>query len=201
MIEGSRRPIASTPLTRPRRAPKPTPATAASQGLTPATIISAAMTAEKLNIHPTERSISRIASRNTIPSDSMPWNVVLPRIVSRLIGLRKRGRATPMTAIITSKARMTPISSGNPKSTAGAKPGRSRHCGFRRPTGRPSRYFCHGSDSDAALQLGMGACSPSLIHRNWPLTDAASSPIRLMMRSAAFSGSSPPVCSTQSAHC
>src|SRR5271170_2092552 len=112
MIEGSRRPIASRPLTRPRTAPNAMPTSAASHGLTPATINSAAMTAEKLNIHPTERSISRMASRNTMPSDSMPSNVVLPRIVSKLIGLRKRGRASLMTTIITSKATMTPISSG-----------------------------------------------------------------------------------------
>ena len=79
------------------------PASAASHGLTPATISSAATTAEKLNIQPTDRSISRIASRNTMPSDSMPWKVVLPRMVSRLIGLRKRGRATPITTIITTQ--------------------------------------------------------------------------------------------------
>ena len=50
-----------------------------------------------------------------MPSDSMPSNVVLPRIVSKLIGLRKRGRAIPMTATMTSKATMTPISSGKRK--------------------------------------------------------------------------------------
>ena len=63
MIEGSRRLIASSPFTRPRIAPKAIPATIASQGLRPATINRAATTAEKLNIHPTDRSISRIASR------------------------------------------------------------------------------------------------------------------------------------------
>ena len=51
------------------------------------------MTAEKLNIQPTERSISRMASRNTMPSASMPRKVVLPSSANRLIGLRKRGRA------------------------------------------------------------------------------------------------------------
>ncbi len=35
-----------------------------------------------------------------MPSESMPWNVVLPSTVKRLIGLRKRGFASPMTAII-----------------------------------------------------------------------------------------------------
>ena len=115
MIDGRRRPTASKPLTRPRSAPKPTPASAASHGFTPATIKSAATTAEKLNIQPTERSMSRMASRNTMPSDSMPWNVVLPRMVRRLIGLRKRGRATPITTIITASATMTPISSGSRK--------------------------------------------------------------------------------------
>src|SRR5580704_817918 len=78
--------------------------------------------------------------------------------------------------------------------------------GLRRPRvpasrARPSGYFCHASDSDPTLQLGIGACNPSLIHKNWPLTEAASLLIKLMIRSAAFSGSSPPVFSTQSAHC
>ncbi len=63
MIEGSLRVIASRPLTRPSMAPNAIPANIAIQGLTPQTISSAATTAEKLNIHPTERSISRIASR------------------------------------------------------------------------------------------------------------------------------------------
>ena len=88
---------------------------AASQGSRPATISSADDTAEKLNIQPTERSISRIASRNTMPTASMPRKVVLPSIENRLIGLRKRGRAMPMTATITSSATMTPISSGRRK--------------------------------------------------------------------------------------
>ena len=101
-----------TPFTRPSKAPKQIPAKAASQGLKPATIIRAAMTAEKLNIQPTERSISRIASRKTMPKESMPWKVVLPRMVRRLTGLRKRGRAIPITTIMTTRAAITPISSG-----------------------------------------------------------------------------------------
>ena len=62
---------------------------------------SAVATAEKLNIQPTERSISRMASRNTMPIASMPRKVVWPRRVRRLSGLRNRGRATPMKAIMT----------------------------------------------------------------------------------------------------
>ena len=89
-----------------------TPAPAQSQGLTPVPIISAASTAEKLKIQPTDRSISRMASRNTMPSASMPRNVVLPRIENRLIGLRNRGLATPMMTISASSATITPISSG-----------------------------------------------------------------------------------------
>ena len=83
--------------------------------MTPATISSAENTAEKLNIQPTDKSISRIASRNTIPIESMPRNVVLPRIESRLIGLRNRGLATPMTTIIAISAATTPISLGSGK--------------------------------------------------------------------------------------
>jgi hypothetical protein len=164
MIEGRPRPIARTPLTRPRMAPKLTPPRAASHGLNPATIISAATTAEKLNIQPTERSISRIASKKTMPSDSMPWNVVLPRIVNRLIGLRKRGRATPMTTIIASRATMTPISSGNRNERAriGVTSEVSDSCdagsSITLLLPRP-RFRCRA-------QLGIGACNPSLIHRN-----------------------------------
>ena len=38
-----------------------------------------------------------------------------------------------------------------------------RHLGT---TARPSGYFCQGSDSEATLQLGIGACNPSSIHKN-----------------------------------
>jgi hypothetical protein len=113
MMEGSLRLIASSPFTRPSEAPKTIPAIMADHGLRPATMSKAAMTAEKLNIQPTERSISRIASRNTMPRDSMPWNVVLPSTVKKLIGLRKRGLANPITAIMTMSATMTPVSSGS----------------------------------------------------------------------------------------
>ena len=93
MIAGRRRPTASTPLTQAeQRAEVQMPPSAASHGLSPATISSAAITAEKLNIQPTERSISRIASRKTMPIASMPRKVVWPRTVRRLSGLRKRGR-------------------------------------------------------------------------------------------------------------
>ena len=78
----------------------------------PATIMSAATTAEKLNIQPTERSISRMARRNTMPIASMPRKVVLPSSEKRLIGLRNRGRATPMITIMATSATITPISSG-----------------------------------------------------------------------------------------
>ena len=115
MIAGNRRITDSTPLKRPRSAPKATPAIAAIHGLRPATMRSAITTAEKLNIQPTERSISRMASRNTMPIASMPRKVVWPRTVRRLIGLRKCGRATPMTTIIATSATMTPISSGRRK--------------------------------------------------------------------------------------
>src|SRR5580700_7967610 len=47
-----------------------------------------------------------------MPSDSMPWKVVLPRMVKRLIGFRKRGLAKPITAISTINATRTPASSG-----------------------------------------------------------------------------------------
>ena len=55
-----------------------------------------------------------------MPSASMPWKVVLPRMVRRLTGLRKRGRATPITAIMTTSAAITPISSGSAPTGAGA---------------------------------------------------------------------------------
>ncbi len=42
------------------------------QGSMPSTIASAAMTAEKLKIQPTERSISPMAITNTMPSAIMP---------------------------------------------------------------------------------------------------------------------------------
>lgn len=62
-------------------------------------------------------------------------------------------------------------------------------------------HLRQGSRPPASSQLGIGSCRPPSIQRNRPFTPAASSLIRAATRSAAFSGSSPPVDSTHSAHC
>ena len=67
----------------------------------------------------------------------------------------------------------------------------------------PSVFGCcyrQISSGENLPQLGTGACSPSLIHRNRPLIESAFSPNSSTTRSLAFSGSSPPVSSTQRAH-
>src|SRR3954468_3917252 len=61
-------------------------------------------------------------------------------------------------------------------------------------------YSFQGRASEAAPQLGIGAWRPSFIQRNWPLILAASSLRRPSTVCAAFSGSSPPVASTQRTH-
>ena len=110
---GSRRPTASTPLTTPSRHPKATPMPAARKGSIPLRIASAATTAEKLNIHPIDRSISRIASRNTMPRARMPTKVLLADRLSSVLGSTNAGRTAPTSATNTARATMTPSSSGS----------------------------------------------------------------------------------------
>src|SRR5580658_4385705 len=56
MIDGNLKLMTRRPLTKPSSAPKATPQSIASHGSSPAIINKAATTAEKLNIHPTDRS-------------------------------------------------------------------------------------------------------------------------------------------------
>ena len=72
MIFGRLNPTASIPLNNPNNAPNRTPPSAAIHGSTPFTMRVAAMTAEKLNIQPTDKSISRMANKKTIASAIMP---------------------------------------------------------------------------------------------------------------------------------
>ena len=59
----------------------------------PLRIARPAMTAEKLNIQPIDRSISRMARRNTIPRARMPVNAAFAKSSPRERGARKFGLA------------------------------------------------------------------------------------------------------------
>ena len=116
MITGMRSHTARTPLTSPRRPPNATPIPAAIHGSTPATIALAAMTAEKLNIHPTERSISRMATTKTIASASIPMKAAPDSCWNSVAGRKKLGRSTPTITTSVTSATRTPVSSGRPRS-------------------------------------------------------------------------------------
>jgi hypothetical protein len=75
-------------------------------------MVLAPTTAEKLNIQPTERSMSRIATTKTMPSASMPTNAAPASCWKSVVGFRKFGRRKPTTATSTTSATITPVSSG-----------------------------------------------------------------------------------------
>ena len=112
MITGMRSQTARTPLIRPSTPPKAMPMPAAMNGSTPATIALAAMTAEKLNIQPTDRSMSRMTTTNTIARASMPMNAAPESCWNRVAGRKKFGRRTPTIRTRAMSATSTPVSSG-----------------------------------------------------------------------------------------
>ena len=85
----------------------------ARNGSTPLRIARAQTTAEKLNIQPIERSISRMARRKTIPSDRMPTKALLAVRLSSVSGSTNAGLIAPMTPTSRPRATMTPSSSGS----------------------------------------------------------------------------------------
>ncbi len=98
---------------RPSRPPKAMPASGRDERARCPRIISfPATTAEKLNIQPMDRSMSRMTTTKTMPTASMPVKALLDSSWSSDFGCRKIGLATPMNTISATSATMTPVSSG-----------------------------------------------------------------------------------------
>ena len=120
MMVGRRRLTASRPLTKPSSPPKAIPASAASQGLMPATISMAVMTAVKLNIQPTDRSISqnRQQEDHAERDHALKGRVAEDRQQVDRVEEARPGHATMTISAIS--ATMTPISSGTRNPRRGA---------------------------------------------------------------------------------
>jgi hypothetical protein len=89
-------------------APRPIPSSAASHGLRPDFISSAALTAVRPNAEPTERSSSRMASRYVIEQASRPIRAAWLSTSVIWRGSRKLGSRMPTTATRNSVEMSTP---------------------------------------------------------------------------------------------